>query len=104
MSNSSIVFVPEKWIKDINERFEEVITVYIKQLEQKFQCNEEMNKLPNLNEGFKHILQDLLDSSMEFCDRNQEYSSNNPPKQYIKEENSQLKWLLDYLDQQHISI
>ena len=55
MSNSSIVFVPEKWIKDISERFEEVINVYIKQLEQKFVCNEEI-KHPNLNEGFKLIL------------------------------------------------
>ena len=52
MSNSLTVFTPEVWVKDIGERFEEIINVYLGQVREKFLSLDNVKDYPNLKEGF----------------------------------------------------
>ncbi len=59
MSTSTTVFVPQDWVKDLSDRYEEIISVYLGQSKEKFLGLDHTKDYPKLNEGMKDLQSDL---------------------------------------------
>ncbi len=55
MSSNSIVFIPENWAKDLSDRFDEILQVYMIQVKERFKSQEILKDYPNLDNGFKEL-------------------------------------------------